>query len=111
MTDSFQKRQNAFEAKFQHDQEKIFKVSARMVKLFGLWAAEQMKLDEAAAKAYAEHLVAFDLDEPGFDDVIGKVQQDLPGVAESRLWLELERCHEEALKAVEAAAAAERETA
>ena len=104
--DNFQRRLNAFEAKFQHDQEMIFKVSARMVKMFGLWAAEQMKLGETEAKAYAEHLVSFDLDEPGFDDVVGKVQEDLPGVSESRLWLELGRCHEEALASVEASDAA-----
>jgi len=104
--DGFQRRLSAFEAKFQHDQEMIFKVSARMVKLFGLWAAEEMKLGEAEAKAYAEQLVDFDLEEPGFEDVIGKVQKDLPGVAESRLWLELGRCHEEALVSVEAAGAA-----
>ncbi|TNE32156.1 MAG: DUF1476 domain-containing protein [Alphaproteobacteria bacterium] len=101
--DNFQKRLSAFEAKFQHDQEMIFRVSARMVKFFGLWAAEQMKLGEDEAKAYAQHLVEFDLDEPGFQDVIGKVQKDLPGVSESRLWLELGRCHEEALESVEAA--------
>lgn len=73
------KRKQAFEAKFQKDQELQFKVTARRNKLLGLWAAEQMDMSGGDAEAYAKEVVASDFDEPGDEDVLRKVLGDLEG--------------------------------
>ena len=73
----FDERRGALENKFAHDQEHMFRLEARAVKLFGLWAAELMQLDTEQAKAYAKDLVAFNLDVPGLQDVTGKASKDL----------------------------------
>ena len=39
---TFDKREDAFEKKFAHDEELQFKAAARRNKLLGLWAAEKM---------------------------------------------------------------------
>ncbi|MDH3701122.1 MAG: DUF1476 domain-containing protein [Alphaproteobacteria bacterium] len=73
----FNQREQAFEAKFKQDQELQFKVTARRNKLLGLWAAQQLGLEGGDAEAYAKEVVASDFDEPGDDDVLRKVQQDI----------------------------------
>ncbi len=73
---SFDDRKDAFESKFAHDEELAFKVEARTIKLFGLWAAEQLGLFDADADTYAKEVVAANLEEPGFDDVKRKVVPD-----------------------------------
>lgn len=92
MLGSFKKRQSAFEAKFQHDQEMIFKAHAKTSKLFGLWAAAQLGLDDEEADVYSDQLVITDLDEKGFDNVVALVKKDLPKVKNEDLYLELDRC-------------------
>ena len=44
MTDLDDALEKEFEARFKHDQELQFKVTARRNRLLGLWAAEQMGL-------------------------------------------------------------------
>jgi hypothetical protein len=39
---TFDNREQAFENKFAHDEEMLFKITARRNKLLGLWAAEPM---------------------------------------------------------------------
>ena len=56
----FNDREKGFEAKYQHDQETLFKITARRNKLLGLWAAEQMNLSGADADAYAKEVVVAD---------------------------------------------------
>ena len=51
MMSSFDDRENAFEAKFAHDEETRFRILARRDKLIGLWAANKLGKDEAAAAA------------------------------------------------------------
>ena len=75
----FKDREKAFENKFKRDQEFDFKVNARRNKLLGIWAAEQLSLDGAAAEAYAKEVVVSDFEEPGDDDVLQKVLGDLQG--------------------------------
>ena len=75
--EAFKEREKGFEAKYQHDQEMLFKITARKNKLLGLWAAEQMGLNEEAAKAYASEVVVADFEEPGDADVVRKVMGDL----------------------------------
>ena len=56
----FDERGKEFEARFKHDQEFAFKVTARRNKLLGLWAARHLGLAGAAAEAYAKEVVAAD---------------------------------------------------
>lgn len=75
-------RKKAFESKYALDQELMFRIEARAVKLFGLWIAEKLGMDDAAAKDFAGGLVATNLDEPGFDDVKRAVR---PALAENNI--------------------------
>ena len=48
---TFDEREKDFEARFKHDQELQFKVTARRNRLLGLWAAGLMGLGGEAASA------------------------------------------------------------
>lgn len=74
---SFNDREKAFEAKFAHDQETLFKINARRNKLLGLWAAGEMGLTGDAADAYARDVIKSDFEEAGHEDVFRKVWGDL----------------------------------
>lgn len=77
MSNGFDERKTAAEAKFKHDEEFRFKAVARRNKLLGLWAADLMNITGADAEAYAKTVVVSDFDEPGDDDVLRKVLGDL----------------------------------
>lgn len=72
----FDDREQAYEKKFVHDEKISFAVEARLSKLYGLWAAEKLGLSGENAKTYASDVVAANLEEPGFDDVLRKVRKD-----------------------------------
>ena len=86
---SFDDRERAFENKFAHDAEMLFKAEARRNKLLGLWAAEKMGMSGDAADAYAKEVVAADFEEAGDEDVYRKVSGDLnakaAGVSEAEI--------------------------
>ena len=73
----FEDRKKAQESKFAHDQELVFKATARRNKLLGLWAAAKMGLSDAEAADYAASVVKADFEEAGDDDVFRKVKADL----------------------------------
>lgn len=73
----FDNREKAFEAKFAHDEELKFRVAARRNKLLGLWAAELLELEGAAAENYAKEVIKSDFQEAGDEDVFRKVSGDL----------------------------------
>lgn len=73
---TFDKREEAFEKKFAHDEELRFKAMARRNKMLGLWAAEKLGKTGAAAEAYAKDVVMSDFEEAGDDDVFRKVRGD-----------------------------------
>ncbi|WP_170412953.1 DUF1476 domain-containing protein [Ruegeria atlantica] len=74
---TFDERENAFEAKFAHDEEMQFKAQARCNRLLGLWAAEKMGKSGDDAEAYAKTVVIADFEEAGHEDVVRKVSADL----------------------------------
>ena len=74
---TFDDRERAFEAKFAHDDELRFRVTARRNRLLGEWAARQMGLSDAETDAYAKDVVRADFEEAGDEDVIRKVLGDL----------------------------------
>ena len=73
----FDDREKGYEAKYKHDQEALFRITARRNKLLGLWVAEQLGKTGADGEAYAKEVVASDFEKPGDDDVIMKVLKDL----------------------------------
>lgn len=73
----FDDRERAFEAKFAHDEEMLFRIHARRNRLLGQWAAERMKLTQAEAEAYAKAVVQADFEETGDEDVVRKLLGDL----------------------------------
>ena len=76
MTD-FNDRERAEEAKFAHDEEMHFRITARRNRLLGAWAADLMKLSSVEAESYAKAVVQADFEEAGDEDVIRKLAGDL----------------------------------
>ena len=74
---SFDDREKVFENKFAHEEKLDFAVEARCSKLFGLWVAEQIGLEGADTNTYAMEVVEANLEEPGFEDIMRKVNADL----------------------------------
>jgi hypothetical protein len=73
----FDDRKDAFEKKYAHDAETLFKATARRNKLLGLWAAEKLGKTGDDAEAYAKSVVLADFEEAGDEDVVRKVKLDL----------------------------------
>jgi hypothetical protein len=82
---TFDKREEAFEQQFAHDEELRFKATARRNKLLGQWAAEKLGLAGAEADSYAKSVVLADFEEAGDHDVLRKIRTDFDakGVAQS----------------------------
>ncbi len=82
---TFDKREDAFEQQFAHDEELRFKATARRNKLLGLWAAEKLGLSGAEAETYAKSVVVADFEEAGDHDVMHKIRKDFDakGVVQS----------------------------
>lgn len=76
MATTFDKREEAFEQQFAHDEELRFKATARRNKLLGLWAAEKLGLTGAEADSYALSLVMSQFEETGEHDVLRKIRKD-----------------------------------
>ena len=74
---TFDDREHAFEAKFAHDAEMLFKAEARRNKLIGLWAADLLGKAGDDAQSYALEVVKADFEEAGHEDVIRKLMGDL----------------------------------
>ncbi len=73
---TFDDREKAFEAKYEHDEQLKFKVNSRRNKLLGLWAAGLLGKTGADAEAYAKEVVMADFEKPGDSDVIDKLMKD-----------------------------------
>ncbi len=95
---SFDKREEGFEKKFAHDEELLFKASARRNKLLGLWAAEKMGKSGDEAEAYAKSVVVADLEEAGDEDVFRKIRADLDGAGVQQSDHQIRRTMEELLE-------------
>jgi len=74
---TFDDREQGFERKFAMDQEQEFKVVARRNRLLGEWAAGLMGLSTPGE--YARAVVKADFEQPGDEDVLRKVFEDLKG--------------------------------
>ena len=81
----FDKREEAFENKFAHDEEVLFKVLAQTNLMLGLWAAEKLGKTGAEAEEYAKTLVAQDVAAHVKAGVLAQIHKDFiaAGVAQS----------------------------
>jgi hypothetical protein len=97
---AFDTREKEFEARFKHDQELQFKITARRNRLLGLWAAQHLGLLGDAAEAYAQRVVQAQLQPGGTKNVVDKLAADLgakdPTFTPSRIRFELEHFAEQA---------------
>jgi hypothetical protein len=73
---TFDKREEAFENKFAHDEELLFKALARANKLVGLWAAEKLGKAGAAAEDYANGLVSNDVAAHADSGILAQIHKD-----------------------------------
>lgn len=80
---TFDEREKEFEARFKHDEELRFKVTARRNRLAGLWAAQKMSLSGAAAEDYAKAVVAAEFAKGGDRNVVDKLVADLAAKGEA----------------------------
>jgi hypothetical protein len=76
---TFDDREQAFEKKFALDQEQEFKATARRNRTLGQWAAGLMGLEAGRIDEYAKAVVKSDFEQPGDEDVLRKVFEDLKG--------------------------------
>ena len=74
---SLDDREKGFEKKFANDQEQEFRAVARRNRLLGEWAAGLMGLENV--DDYARAVVKADFEQPGDEDVLRKITQDLSG--------------------------------
>ena len=74
---TFDERERGFERKFTSDQEQEFRATARRNRMLGEWAAGLMGLENV--DDYAAAVVKSDFEQPGDEDVLRKVTQDLSG--------------------------------
>jgi hypothetical protein len=73
---TFDKREEAFERQFAHDEELKFKATARRNKMLGLWAAEKLGLTGTEADSYALSVVMHDFEDKSEHDVARKIRTD-----------------------------------
>ena len=97
---SFADREKEFEARFKHDQEFRFKVTARRNRLLGLWAAQKMGLTDAEAETYAKEVLAAQFEPGGDKRVLNKIAGDLAAkgqtITQAQIRFELEHFAEQA---------------
>src|SRR5712671_5037916 len=97
---TFDAREKEFEARFKHDQELQFKITARRNRLLGLWAAQHLGLLGDPGKVYEQKVVEAQLQPGGTKNVIDKLAADLgakdPTFTAARIRFELEHFAEQA---------------
>ena len=74
---SFDDRKKGFEGKFAHDEETLFKISAKRNKLLGEWVSDKLKKTDKDKEDYILEVIKSDMLEPGDENVFRKVKNDL----------------------------------
>jgi hypothetical protein len=69
-------RKRGAEERFRLEQEFEFKLKARRNRLFGKWAADTLGLTGNEADEYTKSVMFADLQAPGDDDLLSKVERD-----------------------------------
>lgn len=73
---TFDRREDSFEKKYAHDEELLFRATARRNKRLAAWANEKLGKPASDADGYFKEVMAADLEEPGDDDVVRKIVAD-----------------------------------
>lgn len=79
---TFNDRERAFENKYAHDQEMMFKANARRNRKLGVWAAGLLGKTGDAVEAYTMEVIQSDFQEAGHEDLVRKLVADLAGHAD-----------------------------
>lgn len=79
---TFNDRERAFENKYAHDQEMVFKAVARRNRKIGMWAAALLGRTAEQAEAYAMEVIRADFEEAGHEVVVRKIAADLGTLAD-----------------------------
>ncbi len=102
---TFDKRKDAYESKFAHDEALRFKAEARRNRLLGHWAAELLGKSGEDVDSYAREVVRADFEEPGDEDVFRKIRRDFDaaGIEQSdhQIRRTMDDLMEEAIRQVE----------
>ncbi len=102
---TFDKRKDAYENKFAHDEALRFKAEARRNKLLGRWAAELLGKSGEEVESYAREVVRSDFEEPGDEDVFRKIRADFDAASvdqsDHQLRRTMDDLMEEAIRQVE----------
>ena len=97
---TFDDPEKEFEARFKHDQELKFKITARGNRLLGMWAAQRLGLTGADAETYAKEIVTAQFQVGGNKNVIDKIASDLSAkghtITPNQVQFELEHFAEQA---------------
>jgi hypothetical protein len=94
---TFNDRERGFEGKFALDQEQEFRAGARRNRLLGEWAAGLMGLSGDSVAEYCKAVVKSDFEQPGDEDVLHKVFEDLKGAGVAVTEAEVRRRMDELL--------------
>ena len=101
---TFDKREDAYENKFAHDEELQFKAFAKAYRLLGLWAAEKLGKSGAAADDYAKGLVAEVVVKHDSAAIVAQILKDFSGAgvgqSEHQISRHLEEFHALAIKEI-----------
>lgn len=73
---TFDEREQSFEKKFAHEQERKFLRKARRDKLVAGWAAEKLGVTGAAAARYVRDICQAEVSAKGEEDVVRKLHTD-----------------------------------
>ncbi len=100
MPTTFNDREQAFEAKFAHDEDFRFRVTARRDRLFARWAATRLRLSDMDAEALVKTVLAIP-DRPGHDQKLLQCIAEAAaahggGLPEGELSAALEGCAQQA---------------
>jgi len=79
---TFDDRESAFENKFAHDAEMLFKAESLRNKMVAAWASELLGRTGEEAAQYVKDVIRADFEHPGPEDVIRKLIADLEGKAD-----------------------------
>jgi hypothetical protein len=92
---TFKDREKGEERRFEMEQDVRFKAEARRSRLLGRWLAEKFGMTTDQAKAYETEVVHADLHEPGAEDLVAKVMNDIKAhradISEKDVRKEMER--------------------
>ncbi len=74
---TFEDRKKSFEKKFAHDEEKLFKISAKRNKYLAEWVSKILKYTIVEQEKYLQDIIKADFQEVGDEDVFKKIKRDL----------------------------------